>query len=352
MTIPYRQLFNRDHTHHNKIFSFNDPILPSIASVRFACGGLTRRGSPSNGRLFTQNISSKNESSCIDPDLQSERANKNEIHRKSDWVSLLDPIDPLLRAELIRYGEMAQASYDAFDTDPFSKYCGSCPYKPSEFFRSLEFRRVDTKRPIISMPRANMLKIKFRGIFIIQKHADEDLSITVTGHSLGGALAILGAYDVSEMGTNIRQDGKIVPKCVFSFARPRVGNARFKKWVEELGLKVLRVLNVHERVPNVPGILFNENAPSILEKIYCYLHVGIELALNLENSCCLKDKGDLSIYHDMEGQKFEFTGRDVALVNKAIDFLKDKYLIPPKWKQLESKGLVRGQDGRWTQRER
>lgn len=44
--------------------------------------------------------------------------------------------------------------------------------------------------------------------------------------------------------------------------------------------------------------------------------------------------------------------RDIALVNKATDFLKDELLIPPKWMQLENKGLVRGQDGRWTQPER
>lgn len=54
-----------------------------------------------------------------------------------------------------------------------------------------------------------------------------------------------------------------------------------------------------------------------------------------------------------KGQKFELASRrDIALVNKATDFLKDELLIPPKWMQLENKGLVRGQDGRWTQPER
>ena len=31
-----------------------------------------------------------------------------EVHGQDDWVGLLDPMDPILRSELIRYGEMAQ----------------------------------------------------------------------------------------------------------------------------------------------------------------------------------------------------------------------------------------------------
>ncbi|KAJ0093590.1 hypothetical protein Patl1_25236 [Pistacia atlantica] len=46
----------------------------------------------------------------------------------------LIPLDPLLRSELIRYGEMAQACYNAFDSETFSKYCGSCKYRPTKFF--------------------------------------------------------------------------------------------------------------------------------------------------------------------------------------------------------------------------
>jgi hypothetical protein len=43
-----------------------------------------------------------------------------EIHGSGNWEGLLDPIDPVLRAELIRYGEFAQATYDSFDYDRFS----------------------------------------------------------------------------------------------------------------------------------------------------------------------------------------------------------------------------------------
>lgn len=59
------------------------------------------------------------------------------IHGEDDWVGMLDPMDPLLRTELIRYGEMSQACYDAFDFDPYSKYCGACRFERQNFFRGL-----------------------------------------------------------------------------------------------------------------------------------------------------------------------------------------------------------------------
>lgn len=51
-----------------------------------------------------------------------------EIQGCKQWDGLLDPLDPVLRAEIVRYGELAQAAYDAFDGDTSSKYCGSCKY--------------------------------------------------------------------------------------------------------------------------------------------------------------------------------------------------------------------------------
>jgi hypothetical protein len=60
-----------------------------------------------------------------------------EIHGSNDWEGLLDPIDTVLHGELIRYGEFAQACYDAFDYDRFSRYCGTSRYPPGSFFRDV-----------------------------------------------------------------------------------------------------------------------------------------------------------------------------------------------------------------------
>ncbi|OVA05340.1 Lipase [Macleaya cordata] len=395
-----------------------------------------------------------------------------EIHGKDDWIGLLDPMDPLLRSELIRYGEMAQACYDAFDYDPYSKYCGSCRYIRRKFFECLgmtdhgyEVSRYLYATTNINLPNffkksrwskiwsrnANWIgyvsvsndetsarlgrrdiTISWRGTVtrlewiadlmdylrpvksdkipcpdptvkvesgfldvytdkdencrfckysareqilteirrLIQMYPNEELSITLTGHSLGAALAVLSAYDIVETGVNVSTDGRAVPVSVFSFSGPRVGNRRFKERLEGLGVKVLRVVNVHDTVPKVPGIFFNERVPPFVQKLaegfpWSYSHVGVELVLDHKNSPFLEDTSDPSCFHNLEahlhlldgyhgkGKRFVLaTGRDPALVNKASDFLKDHYLVPPHWRQDENKGMVRNHDGRWIQQER
>ncbi|XP_039135993.1 phospholipase A1-Igamma1, chloroplastic-like [Dioscorea cayenensis subsp. rotundata] len=393
-----------------------------------------------------------------------------ELHGEQDWSGLLDPIDPLLRSELIRYGEFSQACYDAFDFDPFSRYCGSSKYPRRKFFSSLAMdsygyevsrflyatsninlpnffsrsrwdrtwseranwigyiavssdattallgRRdiviawrgtvtklewiadlMDFLRPISSVgipcpdpsvkvesgfvdlytdkdPSCRFCKYSAREQVLaeVKKLIDhyavkngEEVSISVTGHSLGSALAMLSAYDLVETGVS---GGKTV--CVFSFSGPRVGNRAFKERFEGLGLKALRVVNVHDTVPKVPGILFNERVPALVQRLaeglpWSYCHVGVELALDHKNSPFLKDTGDPSCFHNLEahlhlldgyhgkGQRFVLaSGRDPALINKACDFLKDHHMVPPYWRQDLNKGMVRSGDGRWVQPER
>jgi hypothetical protein len=61
-----------------------------------------------------------------------------EIQGCNNWEGLLDPMNSHLRREIIRYGEFAQASYDSFDFDPHSKYCGTCKYQGAHFFEKLD----------------------------------------------------------------------------------------------------------------------------------------------------------------------------------------------------------------------
>ncbi|CAK9168532.1 unnamed protein product [Ilex paraguariensis] len=395
-----------------------------------------------------------------------------EIHGENNWAGMLDPIDPLLRSELIRYGEMAQACYDAFDCDPYSKFCGSCKIKPDKFFESLgwtqcgyevtsylystynvnvpnffkkslwpdvwshvanwigyvavsndetsaylgrrditivwrgtvtklewlqdlmdflqpvSYRKIASRDPSIKVEAGflhfytdkdkscDFCKYSAREQLLaevkrlIQKYANEELSLTITGHSLGSALAVLSAYDIAETGLDLREDGQAIPISVFSFSGPRVGNSRFKERLEGLGVKVLRVVNVHDKVPKVPGFFLNEQLAPVLRKIgemspWCYSHVGEELALDHTKSPFLKDKSDLACFHNLEahlhlldgyhgkGSRFWLaSGRNIALVNKTSDFLKDHLLVPPNWWQTENKGLNRNHVGHWVVPER
>lgn len=397
-----------------------------------------------------------------------------EIQGANNWEGLLDPMDDILRKEIIRYGEFAQASYDAFDFDPFSKYCGTCKYNRRDLFQGVgmsdygyevtkylyatsninlpglfqrprvqklwsthanwmgfiavttdedEIKRIGRRDIVISwrgtvtnlewiadlmdyLRPATLNKVHphpdvkveagFLNLYtatesdcrfckssardqvlselrrLLQKYRGEKLSITITGHSLGSALAMLSAYDIAEMGLNQSEsddEAESTPITVFSFAGPRVGNAAFKDRCEQLGLKFLRVVNVHDSVPKVPGILFNEKLQMMKQWVdklpWRYCHVGVELALDHTHSPFLKPTNDLSCFHNLEahlhlldgyhgqGERFYLTSRrDPALVNKSCDFLKEHHMVPPFWWQDANKGLIKNSEGRWVQPER
>ncbi|KAK4482427.1 hypothetical protein RD792_009582, partial [Penstemon davidsonii] len=209
---------------------------------------------------------------------------------------------------------------------------------------------------------------------IVHRYRGEKLSITITGHSLGAALALLSAYDIAEVELNTIDDGddiNHIPITVFSFSGPRVGNLKFKERCNELGVKVLRVVNVHDKVPTVPGVITNEKfkfQKYIEDKMsfpWSYAHVGVELALDHTRSPFLKNSKDVRNAHNLEahlhlvdgyhGKDMRFclaSKRDIALVNKCCDFLNSDYGVPPNWWQVEHKGMERTSDGRWMVPER
>ncbi len=235
---------------------------------------------------------------------------------------------------------------------------------------------------------------------MIQKYKGEELSITVTGHSLGSALATLNAYDIAQSGFNritdraaagdscpipenwgdetadpVRPDKEAtIPIAVMSFAGPRVGNNAFCDQLNALGVKVLRVVNVNDFVPRVPGNLFPPQLTFIDKLIdllpFTYSHAGVQLLVNNFDSPYLDPmRSNIFNCHNLEGYLHLVYGhqgsdglgkkpnsvsfpsppaRDIALVNKSSDFLKDGHFIPDSWWQIENKGLVyQDSDGKW-----
>jgi triacylglycerol lipase len=84
--------------------------------------------------------------------------------------------------------------------------------------------------------------------------------VYVTGHSLGGALAILCAWEF------VRQ--KIPVAGVYTFGQPRVGNSTFAALYDRrLADKTWRLVNANDLVPRLPGVLLG------------YRHCGQEILL-------------------------------------------------------------------------
>jgi len=71
--------------------------------------------------------------------------------------------------------------------------------------------------------------------------------ITITGHSLGGALATLFVLE-----NDSKEKAKIAPREVFTFASPRVGDANFAASYNALQIDSWRIYNAPDFVPMVP----------------------------------------------------------------------------------------------------
>ncbi|CAA0842748.1 alpha/beta-Hydrolases superfamily protein [Striga hermonthica] len=136
---------------------------------------------------------------------------------------------------------------------------------------------------------------------VIQVYGEEPLSFTITGHSLGAALATLVAYDIKEMF------GKSRMVTVVSFAGPRVGNRSFRCQLDRQGTKILRIVNNDDVVTKVPGfVVGNEekNGEGWVQKLvedtqWVYADVGCELRLSSRDSPYLNGR-DLATCHDLK----------------------------------------------------
>ncbi|KAK9078333.1 hypothetical protein SSX86_002390 [Deinandra increscens subsp. villosa] len=194
---------------------------------------------------------------------------------------------------------------------------------------------------------------------LIELYKNEDVSVTVVGHSMGGALATLNAVDIVVNGYNKPTDPSrdAVLVTAFVFASPRVGNSNFKQIFSSCeNIRVLRVENAHDVVPHYPLKLQLMCFPMNIG----YSHVGEVLKIDTSKSPYLKSPGDIQRWHDLETYLHGVAGtngegefdlvvpRAIALVNKYTDGLKDgEFHVPANWWVAKNKNMVRRYDGSW-----
>ncbi|KAF0919732.1 hypothetical protein E2562_031075 [Oryza meyeriana var. granulata] len=316
------------------------------------------------------------------------------VQGSGDWDGMLEPLHPVLRGEVARYGELVGACYEALEEDPSSPRYMNCKYGKRQMLEDagvvgggyevtryiysstdaavpgleastsgraswVGYVAVSTDEMTRRLGRRDVL-VSFRGTVtaaewmanlksslvparlgprrggdespdvkvesgflnvytsadetcrfgcadscrdqllrevsrLVASFSGEDISITLAGHSMGGALALLLAYDLAELG--ITRDA---PVTVFSYGGPRVGNAAFKARCDELGVKVLRVANARDPVTKLPGVFLNEattrSGPLAAMSGACYTHVGQELALDFIKFSDLVSVHDLGSY--------------------------------------------------------
>lgn len=61
----------------------------------------------------------------------------HELLGSNNWEGLLQPLNLTLRRLILRCGDFCQATYDAFNNDQNSKYCGTSRYGKSSFFHKV-----------------------------------------------------------------------------------------------------------------------------------------------------------------------------------------------------------------------
>ncbi|KAK6932125.1 Fungal lipase-like domain [Dillenia turbinata] len=168
---------------------------------------------------------------------------------------------------------------------------------------------------------------------LVQKYKEkgQQVSLTITGHSLGGALALLNAYEAAQSipGPSIS---------IISFGVPRVGNNAFRDELKQLGVKTLHIVVNQNIVPKTPGIFFDENLEKLEDLMgtleWIYIHVRTELKLDIRSMPYLDRGLNLVGFHSLENYLRLVDGcisttssfhrdarRDIALVNKACDML-------------------------------
>lgn len=110
--------------------------------------------------------------------------------------------------------------------------------------------------------------------------------VLITGISLGGAIAALAAYDLSNSAKDLLQGRDLM---VYTFGQPRLGNKDFAKALNQK-LMIYRVVQASDAVPHMPPRL--SQVPTAKKDIGGYYHSGVEVFYQKDNDKPFITAGD------------------------------------------------------------
>ncbi|XP_050205708.1 phospholipase A1-IIgamma-like [Mercurialis annua] len=185
---------------------------------------------------------------------------------------------------------------------------------------------------------------------LVNQYQNEEISITVIGHSLGAALATMSSADIVTNGLN-RSDSNATKSCpvtAFAYACPRTGDQGFRHALDDMqDLRILRIKNAPDIVPQVPPVTVG------------YRDIGEELLIDTRMSPYLQPPGGFLSWHMLETYLHGIAGtqgnnpfnlavnRDISLVNKSSNLLKPEHNVPGYWWSTANHGMSQQPDGAW-----
>lgn len=139
----------------------------------------------------------------------------------------------------------------------------------------------------------------------------------VTGHSLGGALAVLAAFDIA---VNTRFKNTFV----YTYGSPRVADPVFASQFNRCVKNSIRIFNVHDIIPTLPEQAY---LPPFTKNGLFYQHVDKKVSLSFQlNSLPVRNHEIVCYFKNLSQQNPAFTK---ALCDENPGFCPDTELCVP-----------------------